>query len=68
MTAKKDSSEESVRINIILKGEPAKWMKSWKRRGLVNSNREAVSQAFRAYYDLIRKSDFEEAQLEKLRD
>ena len=60
MTRKRDDHEETVRINITLKGEPAKWLKIWKRRGLVNSNREAVSQAFRAYYDLIRKSDLEE--------
>jgi len=65
VTRKRDDHEETVRINITLKGEPAKWLKIWKRRGLVNSNREAVSQAFRAYYDLIRKSDLEETQIER---
>ena len=68
MTRKKQESQETVRINCTLKGEPAKWLKTWKRRGLVNSNRDAVVQSFRLYYDIIRKSDLEETQLEKLRE
>ena len=66
--SKKIESEESIRINITLIGEPAKWLKEWKRRGLVNSNRDAVVQSFRLFYDNIRKSDLEEAQLKHLRE
>jgi hypothetical protein len=63
VTRKKDTLEETIRINITLKGEPAKWLKTWKRRGLVNSNQDAIVQSFRLYYDLIRKSDLEEAKI-----
>ena len=65
MIRKRDETLETVRINIILKGEPAKWLKSWKMRGYVNSNRDAVAQAFRLYQDNIRKTDLEQAQLNK---
>ena len=65
MTRIRDDQEESIRLNLTLKGEPAKWLKTWKRRGLVNSNRDAVVQSFRLYYDLIRKSDLEEAQIRR---
>jgi hypothetical protein len=64
----KHKSSETVRINITLRGEPAKWLLTWKKRGFVNSNRDAVVQSFRLYYDIIRKSDLENAQLEKRRE
>lgn len=65
MKRPKYDSLETIRINITLKGEPAKWLRTWKRRGFVNSNRDAVTQAFRLYYDMIRKSDLEEAQIRR---
>lgn len=58
---------ESVRINTKIKGEPAAWLKEWKRRGLVKSNTDAVIQAFILYNEKQQKTDLEKAQLERLR-
>jgi len=41
--------EHKVRINTIIRGEPAEWLKDWKRRGLVRSNSDALRQAFRCF-------------------
>lgn len=67
---KKDETSnprESIRINLTLRGEPAKWLKEWKRRGLVKSNSDAVVQSFILYNEKQQKIDLERARLDRLR-
>ena len=47
----------AVRINVTLTGEPASWLRSWKERGLVKSNSDAIRQAFRAFNEEIIEFD-----------
>ncbi len=56
------------RLNLVLKGEPAKWLQSWIDRGLAISTTDAVLLAFRALHDKILEEDLKEAQLKTLRD
>ena len=63
----KTKEKASVRINTIIKGEPARWLGEWKRRGIVLSNTDAVVQAFRAFKDKITEQDLKSAQLGNIR-
>jgi hypothetical protein len=46
-------NETIVRINTELKGEPAKMLLELKQRGLVGSNREAISQGILALCEKV---------------
>ena len=59
---------DSVRLNITVNGEPAKWLKKWKKRGLVTSCRDSVIQAFRVYNQKIVEEDLKAAQLKTLKE
>jgi len=63
MMSRRMEDGKSVRINITLHGEPARWLQQWKRRGLVKSNQDAVIQAFRLMHERIIQHDLEEARL-----
>lgn len=65
MAKKSQSSEASVRVNTTVKGEPARWILEWKRRGLFSSNTDAVVQALRTLRREMIERDLKEQQLEK---
>ena len=54
---RRKNETSSVRINVTLTGEPASWLRSWKERGLVKSNADAIRQAFRAFNEQIIEFD-----------
>jgi hypothetical protein len=56
-----------IRINTCVKGDPARWLHEWKRRGLVTSNTDAIIQAFRAFNEKITQQDLKSAQLGNIR-
>lgn len=58
--------DKGIRVNITLHGEPAQWLLTWKQRGLVKSNRDAVVQAFRAMHERLVQKDLDEARLKAL--
>ncbi len=64
---KETSREQNVRLNMIVDGEPAHWLNEWKRRGLVTSYTDAVTQALRAFNEKITEQDLKEAQLNYIR-
>ena len=44
-------------------GEPAVWLKEWKRRGLVTSYTDAIIQALRTFNERLTEQDLKSAQL-----
>jgi hypothetical protein len=52
-----------LRINITLTGDPARWYREWRRRGLVRSAREAVVQAFVALQERVLELDQKQEEL-----
>lgn len=63
-----DSGEVKVRINTTVKGEPAKWLKAWKKRGIVTSYTDAVVQALRAFHREITENELKSVRLQNLKD
>ena len=61
-------SEVRVRINTLIRGDPAEWLLEWKRRGLVSNYTDAVIQALRAFHEKINEQDLKMTQLRSLRD
>jgi len=59
--------EVSVRINTQIRGEPAKMLLELKQRGLVGSNREAISQGILALYERVLQRDLTTKQLNTIR-
>jgi hypothetical protein len=53
---------------MIISGEPASWLKTWKRRGIVTSYTDAVIQSLRTFNQLIVEQDLEKARLRNLND
>ena len=49
--------KDTLRINIKLEGEPARWFWEWRERGLVKSSVDAVLQAFRLYQERLIEFD-----------
>jgi hypothetical protein len=56
-----------IRINMVVEGEPAKWLSEWKRRGLMTSYTDAVIQALRALHDKVSEQDLKSAQLKNMK-
>jgi hypothetical protein len=54
-----------VRINITLTGDPARWYKERRRRGLVRNTRDAVVQALVALQERVLELDQEELRGER---
>ena len=52
-----------IRINTTIKGEPAQWLLTWKKRGLVLNNTDAVVQAFQLLQEKITERDVKLASL-----
>jgi len=67
MQSNVDEKEPSIRINCVIRGDPARWLYSWKRRGLVKSNSDAVRQSFRVFHEKIVEQDLQEERLERLK-
>ncbi|RLG17085.1 hypothetical protein DRN63_03360 [Nanoarchaeota archaeon] len=59
-------NEPRVRINLILRGEPAEWLISWRERGLISSYTDAVIQALRALHEKIVEQDLKALQVRNL--
>jgi len=59
----KAKEKARIRINMIVEGEPAKWLIDWRRRGLVTSYTDGVIQAIRALNDKVTEQDLKSAQL-----
>ena len=55
-----------IRISLTLKGEPARWLISCKKRGLVTSCRDAVVQSFQVFQQQVVEQDLKKAQLKTL--
>jgi len=62
------SIEERLRINTVIRGEPAKILLELKRRGIVTSNTDAIIQALRALYEKVVEQDLKRVQLEALKN
>lgn len=56
-----------VRINMVVEGEPAEWLKEWKQRGLVTSYTDAVIQALRVFNGKIAEQDLKLVQLRNIK-
>ncbi len=67
MKRKNDEKSPSVRINTTVKGEPARWLEEWKRRGLVTSYTDAIIQALRTFNEKITEQDLKSAQLSNIK-
>ena len=57
-----------VRINMVVEGELAEWLKDWKKRGLVKSFNDAARQGLRAFHEKISEQDLKSLQLKNLRN
>jgi hypothetical protein len=62
-----ENSDQKIRINTVVIGEPAKWLNEWKRRGLVTSYTDAVIQALRTFNERITEQDLRSTQLENIK-
>ena len=63
----RSSEKIRVRVNTIIMGEPARWLKEWKRRGLVTSYTDAIIQALRAMHERVTEQDLKIIQLRNMR-
>lgn len=61
-------NEPRVRINMVVEGEPAEWLKEWKKRGLVSSYTDAVIQSLRAFNEKITEQDLKLVQLNNMKN
>jgi hypothetical protein len=59
--------EVKIRINFVVVGEPAQWLKTWKQRGIVTSYTDAVLQALRNFHYEITDRELKTAQLQNMR-
>ncbi len=65
--ARSEQKEEvKVRINTVLKNEPAEVLLQLKRRGLARSNTDAISQALLVFYEKLLDRDLKVSQLRNL--
>lgn len=63
MKSGEDANGQRIRINTVIMGEPAVWLKEWKRRGLVTSYTDAIIQALRTFNERLTEQDLKSAQL-----
>ena len=56
-----------IRINFVVVGEPAEWLKSWKERGIVTSYTDAVLQALRNFHSELTERELKTVQLENIK-
>ena len=64
----KKNLEPRVRINTILIGEPAKWLIEWRRRGLITSYTDAITQALRVLHERILEHDLKTVKAKNLKE
>jgi len=53
---------------MVVEGEPAEWLKEWKKRGLVSSYTDAVIQSLRAFNEKITEQDLKLVQLNNMKN
>ena len=68
MSVKKYNKNHTVRINTIIKGEPANWLKNWKERGIITNYTDAVLQALRTFHEKITENELKSVQLQRLKE
>ena len=65
--ANSETDKKRVRLNMVVEGEPAKWLGEWKERGLVTSYTDAVVQALRVFNEKITEQDLRSVQLNNMK-
>ena len=60
------SSQDSVRINVILRGEPAKWLRDLRNRGIINSWHQGIIRALETLHREWVDQEIRTAQLKNL--
>jgi hypothetical protein len=60
--------EKKIRINTIIKGEPAIWLEEWKKNGLITSYTDAVLQGLSLVKEKISLNELKYLQLENLKE
>jgi len=61
---KENTLKPRVRINTVLIGEPAEWLIEWRRRGLITSYTDAITQALRVLHERILEHDLKTVKAE----
>lgn len=61
-----ENSDQKIRINTVVIGEPARWLSEWKRRGLVTSYTDAIIQALRVFNEKLTEQDLKSSQLQNI--
>lgn len=61
------TTQARVRVNTIIVGEPAEWLKSWKSRGIVTSYTDAILQALRSFHREMTDNELKIAQLQNIK-
>ncbi len=65
--ANSETDKKRVRLNMVVEGEPAKWLGEWKERGLVTSYTDAVIQALRTFNEKVTEQDLKAVQLNNMK-
>ncbi len=67
-TERQANSQNRLRVNLCLEGEPAEWFYGWKARGLVGSVKDALLMSFQAFQERLTEQDLKRAQLRTMTD
>jgi len=62
-----DIQQSRVRVNTVIVGEPAEWLKEWKQRGIISSYADAVIQALRSFHREITENELKSIQIRNLK-
>ncbi|MEM3646330.1 MAG: hypothetical protein QXM87_08305 [Candidatus Bathyarchaeia archaeon] len=62
-----DEDDLKVRFNVTISGEPARWVREWKRRRIFATNRDLLLRALMALRKEMLEMDLKSAELEKSR-
>ncbi len=65
--ANSETDKKRVRLNMVVEGEPAKWLGEWKERGLVTSYTDAVIQALRTFNEKVTEQDLKAVRLNNMK-
>ena len=65
---KEYAKESKIRLNMIITGSVANWLKSWKKRGIITSYTDAVLQGLRSFHKEITENELKSVQLQRLKE
>ena len=65
--ANSETDKKRVTLNMVVEGEPAKWLGEWKERGLVTSYTDAVIQALRTFNEKVTEQDLKTVRLNNMK-